>query len=596
MPDPSIRNLSFPPGLANYRVDDLQKGHANEFELTHAFEHDVFFKALQKSEEKYKELFTSIHDSILVVNHDRTILDANPAFTRLFGYDLSEIKGKKPNFVYADKNDFASVGRTFQRAKENKFVIPRIVFRKKNGEHFTGEVTFYKLKHQDGSTTGFIGLVRDITATLKAEEDRAKLLEERVARVQAETAKKQLMFLANASSILTASLDYTKTLATVAKLVVPEIADWCSVDMLDNCDEMQNIVIAHSDPHKLKWGILLREHYPLKPTDSYGMYHVLKTGESEFYPTFADLEIKSRVTRFQLNLIERVGIHSAMIVPLSGHNRIFGTISFVRAETKRPFTTHDLMLASELAKRAGSAIENARLYEQANEGIRARDEFLNTASHELKTPLTSLQLQMQLLQKALTSIENGKTDQTSNLLKSSERQVKRLAHLVNDLLEVSRISSHKLQLEREQIELQSLIANIISRIADQPDNSSQKIIFHSKTPIHGYWDRERIDRAVTNLISNAVKYGHGKPIEIRLKKTREAARISITDHGIGIDKEELVKIFDRFERSTQTKPVGGLGLGLYIVKKIVEAHGGSITVKTKIGKGTCFTVLLPLHV
>ena len=271
-----------------------------------------------------------------------------------------------------------------------------------------------------------------------------------------------------------------------------------------------------------------------------------------------------------------------------------GTIHDISAR-KNVEHEREKLLHERIAREEAEKIKNemSRLYKNAREGIRARDEFLNIAAHELRTPLTSLQLQVQLLRRmAKKEIDRGKLERA---LDASEMQVKRLTKLINNLLDVSRISNKKLILEKEKTDLHEVIEEVLARLENAYKTSGSRIKVVNGKKVTGLWDKSKIDQVATNLISNAIKYGEGKPISVIVDGTKERAELIVRDHGIGIKKADKERIFDRFARSHVAKKYGGLGLGLYITKQIVTAHGGSIAVKSMPKKGTEFTVRLPIE-
>ncbi|MBU4017036.1 HAMP domain-containing histidine kinase [Patescibacteria group bacterium] len=236
-------------------------------------------------------------------------------------------------------------------------------------------------------------------------------------------------------------------------------------------------------------------------------------------------------------------------------------------------------------------------YAIAKKEIRARDEFLSIASHELKTPLTSMLLQTQA---ALYSIRNVSLAHFSinNLLKmleSVENQTKRLSKMINDLLSTSLITTGNLQLVYEKVDLDTVVSEVIEEFSTRTQREGYEVIYTKKDSIFGQWDKIRIHQAISNLISNAIKYGNRKPINVEIRKENNNALFIVTDHGIGIPKEQHEKIFGLFERAVSPTEYKGLGVGLYITKKIVEAHGGSIIVSSKVGKESIFTIKLPLQ-
>ncbi len=228
--------------------------------------------------------------------------------------------------------------------------------------------------------------------------------------------------------------------------------------------------------------------------------------------------------------------------------------------------------------------------------IRSRDEFLSIASHELKTPLTSMLLQTQT---ALHNIRNVSVARFSfesllKMLESVENQTKRLSKMINDLLAVSVITVGNLQLEYEEIDLNELVKGVLTDFAARIEKENYTVSFHPKEKIVGSWDKIRIEQAVSNFISNALKYGNHNPIEIKTSKGKNHAELSIKDHGIGISKQQQKIIFELFQRAVTPEQYKGLGVGLYITQKIISAHGGSVEVDSNTGRGSEFTMILPL--
>ncbi len=231
---------------------------------------------------------------------------------------------------------------------------------------------------------------------------------------------------------------------------------------------------------------------------------------------------------------------------------------------------------------------------QAQDAIRARDEFLSIASHELKTPMTSLKLQLQITQKTMTK-ESPSLDRLSQVLDRSDRQVQRLATLVDDLLDVSRIQAGKLQFRFEPVNLSELVKEVLERFADESAAAGCRITTDMQGEVIGYWDSARIEQVVVNLVSNAIKYAPGKPISISVRRSLQVTTLTIQDLGPGIPRIHQSKIFDRFERANSSRNIGGLGLGLYIVKSIVDGHHGSLRLESDVGKGARFIVELPIN-
>jgi PAS domain S-box-containing protein len=227
-------------------------------------------------------------------------------------------------------------------------------------------------------------------------------------------------------------------------------------------------------------------------------------------------------------------------------------------------------------------------FEDLKQAIRARDEFLSIASHELRTPLTALKLRLQALLYA-----KGLDEKLEKKLESATRQTQRLERLIDNLLDISRITTGHLELEPEELELAELTHDVVERLRDEASASGSQIQFEATSRAAGHWDRLRLEQVVTNLVSNAVKYGEGKPIVVRVSADNGTAEISVRDRGIGIADEDRERIFHQFERAANRRAPGGLGMGLYITRQIVEAHRGKIEVQSKHGEGSLFRVELP---
>ena len=240
--------------------------------------------------------------------------------------------------------------------------------------------------------------------------------------------------------------------------------------------------------------------------------------------------------------------------------------------------------------------ERERLLIELQEAVRLRDEFLSVASHELKTPLTPLSLRLQGLERSIRA-EPG-SPMAVRLGKEVEvmrRQVKRLSDLVNELLDVSRITTGRLKLLLEEVELTEVTREVLARFQPEAQRAGCELLLDTNGPVSGQWDRLRLEQVLTNLLSNALKYGAGKPVYLRVEQHEDRARLVIRDEGIGIQPEAMGRIFNRFERGVSERHYGGLGLGLYVTRQIIAAMGGSVTAESTPAQGATFTVELPLQ-
>ena len=275
----------------------------------------------------------------------------------------------------------------------------------------------------------------------------------------------------------------------------------------------------------------------------------------------------------------------------NGQGKAIGAISFVSAESGRHYTQIDLTMAEELASRAALAIENAHLYSEAQNAIKIRDDFISIASHELRTPITSLKMYTQILQKQVARMG---AESIGRSLAKMDAQLNKLTALIGDLLNISKIESGQLPFQEEMFDLNEVVKETVEQA--QLSTIKHTIEVEGRIPLHVWGDKERIGQVMTNLLNNAVKYSpYANKVVVHLQSEEDVAAVSIQDFGIGIDKEQLSKIFERFYRVSdpEEKTYPGLGIGLYLSNEIIKRHGGNLTVASEKGKGSIFRFTLP---
>ncbi|MFP2964112.1 sensor histidine kinase, partial [Myxococcus sp. 1LA] len=256
----------------------------------------------------------------------------------------------------------------------------------------------------------------------------------------------------------------------------------------------------------------------------------------------------------------------------------------------------DLALAQELARRAGLSLENARLLREVQDAVRLRDEFLVVAAHELRTPLTTLRLQLgSLLSPATRERLGAMPPEVESRLERSMRQVLRLGTLVEGLLDVSRLGAGDVVLSLERFELAALVSEVVERYAAEAESAGSPVRLTCEAGLWGRWDRLRVEQAVAALVSNALKFAPGHPVEVEVMRVGRMGRIQVDDRGIGITEDQVKHIFERFGRAVSSRSYGGLGLGLYLVRRSAEAHGGRAWAGPREGGGARFTLDLPLE-
>jgi signal transduction histidine kinase len=298
-------------------------------------------------------------------------------------------------------------------------------------------------------------------------------------------------------------------------------------------------------------------------------------------------------------MVQAMAPASLIAVPLVARERSLGVLTFLLTQPGRHYGEADLALAAELADRCALAVDNAELYKAAQDAVRVREDFLAVASHELKTPLTPLLLQIHLIERRLPKLFENEESAAwlSRSLTTLQRQGRRLDRLVNELLDISRIAGGQLQLKREPVVLREVVDDVAGRLEEGQEAPASRAWLTVRGPdgITGHWDRLRLDQVIMNLLSNALKYGEGNPVELTMSSDGSHALIEVADRGMGIEPEHLQRVFGRFERAVSARQYGGLGLGLYIASQIVAAMGGTIGVASRLGEGSTFTVRLPLE-
>ena len=452
--------------------------------------------------------------------------------------------------------------------------------------------TEFRVRQRDGSYRHFVARGIPIIADDGTLREWVGTLIDITERRRNEEAQK---FLVEASAMLAASLDYETTLRSLARLAVPFLADWCIVYVVDDDRAIRPIAVAHEDGAKseLVWEAERAENQDADaPT---GVAKAIRTGQSELYaeiPETAEAAMVEGVERFRV--ARQLGLRSAMIVPLVARGRTLGAITFATSDSGQRYGLSDLALAEDLARRAALAVDNARLYREAQDANRLKDEFLATLSHELRTPLTSILGWTNLLRSVKFDDATG-----ARALETIERNARSQKQLIDDLLDASRIITGKLRLEVRPTQLASIVTvscESLRPAAEAKGIEVRRALDESASLVAG--DAERLQQVVWNLLSNAVKFTpEGGRVEVRLERAGSQAELSVADTGEGIKAEFLPYVFDRFRQADQTttRTHGGLGLGLAIVRHLVELHGGTVAVESAgEGKGATFRVRLPL--
>ncbi|WP_438044556.1 sensor histidine kinase [Sorangium sp. So ce128] len=424
--------------------------------------------------------------------------------------------------------------------------------------------------------------------------ENARLLsKEQAARTAAEAAGRRAAFLAEAGEILAGSLDYAETLSRLARLSVRSLCDWCVIEVVEG-GEPRRISWAHRDPAKEPLFEELERRYPSRRDSPHPAARVLRSGEPLLLPEIAEAVLREHCEDDgYARLIRELGTYSAITVPLVARGQPIGALSIGSSVSARRYGDADIELVQEVARLAAIAIDNARLYRAAQEAIRARDEFLTVATHELNTPMTSLLLTLESMDRGVRSDRPWDRQAVGRQVDRALRQATRVIRLNGELLDVSRINAARLRLDVAEVDLGEVVRDVLARFKLDLARAGCSVALQEHGRIVGLWDGSRVDQIVSNLLANAIKFGAGKPVEISVGEEAGIARLSVRDHGIGIDPARQGQIFERFERAVSNRHYGGLGLGLYISRSLAEAHGGSIRVESALGAGATFIVELP---
>jgi PAS domain S-box-containing protein len=445
------------------------------------------------------------------------------------------------------------------------------------------------------SDSGLSIFFQDITIRKHMQQERNQLLQqEQSARTRAELAHQRCMFLSHASSILASSLNYETTLSNVAQLAVPLLADFCLIHKLEGDRTLHQVTAWHGDERKQPLVDQLGRLYQVSSQNrSSLMAQVLRTGEPLMVTDFSAIEPLTQDAQ-TLEIHRQLAPRSLMIVPLTARGQKFGTLMLAMAESNRQHDALDLAVATDLARRAAIAIDNAHLYKQAQEASRLKDEFLMTLSHELRSPLNAIVGWSQMLQHRHLSQRT-----TEQALEVIEQKATALTQLVYDLLSLSQIVTGQLRLQPGLVKLDEMIQEVIQSLqvaATAKDIRLEVYLDGAIEPIQG--DGRYLRQVFWNLVSNAIKFTPSSGlVEIRLLQTAQNIQFMVRDTGKGISPDILPYIFDIFRQadSSSTRFYDGMGIGLSLVHHLVELHGGTVEGFSEgEGQGAMFTVTLPV--
>jgi len=542
----------------------------------------------------------SSEDAVIGKDLDRRITSWNRAAERLFGYSGAEAIGQPITTIVPDDR-FDEEEHALERIRAGERVEPfETERRRRDGATVAVSISMSPIRSPAGTIVGTAVIARDITDRRRSERLREELLErERAARQEAIAARDRLQFLAEVSATLGASLDYEQTLDLAVHLALPRLGDYCNMLVVDDHGQLHPAAWGHIDPGKAP---LVRElavrlfETPAGAGVPTFASEILRSGKSMVVSHDRLMAVAARVQSIDAELVA-IGTalrpYAYIGAPLVVRRRVVGAISFGRtANTPHDYEDADIELVEEFARRVSIAVENARLFRQADELNRLKDEFLATVSHELRTPLSAILGWSRLLSGG--QLDSNKMARALDVI---ERNAQLQSKLVDDILDVARGTAGNVRLEVKSLDLGTIAHRGADAIAPTAAAKHIGVEVDAPTPVIVSGDAARLQQVVWNLLTNAVKFtpGGGR-VSIAVSAQNGFAELRVSDTGSGIPPNFLPYVFDKFRQADAsfTRQYGGLGLGLAIARHLVELHGGAVEARSEgQGQGATFIVRLP---
>jgi PAS domain S-box-containing protein len=536
----------------------------------------------KKTEQILRATIESTADGIIVIGLDEKILDYNHRFLELWRVPPGFLEGKGYRQALHYVEDQLVHGEECVRrmgeiladhASESHDVLQF-----KDGRIYE---RFSRPQRLGGKCIGRVFSYRDVSERIRFEE-----------RLQVH-AERQNMVTEISRLITRARFNREKIIDCIVKRLAKYFNDGVIVRLFPgDRGEIETMSYFHSDESVMQ---LLRvsavekgDHCKIP-----ALAEMLQTGRTLLLT--GNEEIKKKISESYMELANRYGIHCWLNAPLRVAGHVIGTLSLFRFRNAPCFTSDEIEFIQEIADHAAIAVDNANLYAESQHAVELRDDFIAVASHELKTPLTSLKMQLQLLKERIRPVVKMPTlEPILKMLASSDQQIARLARLIDDMIDTSRLTTGRLALNLEKFDMNVLVKQLAKQFEDQLARAKCDLELTTSSPAFGNWDRMRIEQILTNLLTNAIKYGAGRPIQIKVSERQGFVYVSVRDFGIGIAKDDHERIFNRFERAVSSKSFGGLGIGLFISRQIADAHGGKLWVESSLGEGAVFHLELPV--
>jgi PAS domain S-box-containing protein len=514
--------------------------------------------------------------AVIVIDSAGVVAAWNPAAHRLFGWSADEALGRPVSEFFEDP-----IVELLQSADAPRRPL-ETRRRTRSGELVEAAVWSASLGGAMNHSGGVLLIMADIAERKRLDEERTRLVREQTARDEAQELQRRLAFLAEASAELNVSLDLEATLEAAITMAVPELGDVCMLDLLE--PEVGSRIAASSEVDASREQTLReiwKRYAPLLAAAS-PVAQAVHTGQSVLVPEVtADRLVgvdEAGLPAQELEVLRSLGPLSVMAVPVLARDQVLGVQSFIAFRNRREYDATDLALAEALVRRCGVAIENARLYREAQDALRARDTFLSIASHELGSPLARVKAYAEVL--LMAQSRQQLDDQLLNRsLRSIDRATSRLTTITQDLFDVSRLRVGDLQLRQVRLNLGPLIREVTKHYADELDDRHHLNVRVSRSTYPVELDPDRIEQVLDNLLRNAVKYSpDGGTVFVTLRRNDGGALLEVRDQGIGLPPGAADIIFEPFGRAAnaERRNLPGMGLGLYICRSIVERHSGRI--------------------
>jgi signal transduction histidine kinase/DNA-binding NarL/FixJ family response regulator len=530
---------------------------------------------VEAEDARFRTIIQTTTDALVIVDHVGAVRFVNAAAEHLFGRPARELLGKPFGLPVV-------VGET----TEVDIVRP--------GSTIVAELRASEIDWEGAPAA--IASLRDITERKRAEERERTLIREQVARVEAEASERRARFLAEVGSALAESLDYNLTLKRLARLAVPFLGDWCVVDVIEEDGSIRRVAVDCADPAHSDLAADIKA-LPTEHNVLLGVSRILRDRRGELIAelTPEHIERLSAVPE-RAELIHRITPNSAMVVPLVARGRPLGAILLASAQSQRTYKDRDLEFAEEVAWRAAIAVDNARLYQEAQLANKAKADFLAIMSHELRTPLNAVigysDLLLMGVPAEIPTTAVGHVDR----IRGSARH---LLRLIEEILTYARMEAGREQLDIQEFDSEAVIRDVIALI--EPLALDRKLELVCRLPDHQVTlrsDPGKLQQILLNLLSNAVKFTDNGEVGLEFKVEGQTAQFVVWDTGIGLSPESARHIFEPFWQAEQsrTRRAEGTGLGLTVARSLANLLGGDLELDSEIGQGTRFTLHIPARV